>query len=97
MAIVAPSSACLGSEPKNAIDGATVVAGIRFRQNGRANYKYLDLKRRGEELRLFSQSPKANFSTVALLPCDYLLVNLLDIVTILPWSRGSHNIRYLLY
>ena len=36
---------------------------------------------------------KANFSTVALLPCDYLLVNLLDIVTLLPSSRGSHNIR----
>ena len=37
--------------------------------------------------------PKANFSTVALLPCDYLLVYLFDIVTILPWSQGSHNIR----
>ena len=46
---------------------------------------------------LFSQIPKANFSTVALLPCDYLLVNLLDIVTILPWSQGSHNIRLRLY
>ena len=40
--------------------------------------------------------PKANFSTVALLPCDYLLVYLLDIVTILPSSRGSHNISFLL-
>ena len=37
--------------------------------------------------------PKANFSTVALLPCDYLLVYLSDIVTILPSSRGSHNIQ----
>ena len=31
--------------------------------------------------------PKANFSTVALLPRDYLLVYLLDIVTILPSSQ----------
>ena len=30
--------------------------------------------------------PKANFCTAALLPCDYLLVYLLDIVTILPSS-----------
>ena len=37
--------------------------------------------------------PKANFRTVALLSCDYLLVYLLDIVTILPSSQGSHNIR----
>ena len=33
------------------------------------------------------------------MPCDYLLVNLLDSVTILPWSQGSHNnnIRLRLY
>ena len=37
--------------------------------------------------------PKANFSTVALLPCDYSLVYLLDIVTILPSSWGNHSIR----
>ena len=37
--------------------------------------------------------PKANFSTVAVLPCDYLLVHLLDIATILPSSQGSHYIR----
>ena len=36
--------------------------------------------------------PKANFSTVTLLPCDYLLVYILDIGTILSWSLGSHNI-----
>ena len=36
--------------------------------------------------------PKDNFSTGALLPSDYLLVCLLDIATILPSSRGSHNI-----
>ena len=41
--------------------------------------------------------PKANFSTAASLPCDYLLVHLSDIVTILPSSRGSRNIRYRLY
>ena len=45
----------------------------------------------------FPPFPKANFSTVALLPCDYLLLFLLGIVTILVVSRGSHNIRYLLY
>ena len=38
--------------------------------------------------------PKANLSTVALLLLrDYLLEYLLDIATILPSSRGSHNIR----
>ena len=41
----------------------------------------------------FVTHPKANYSTVALLPCDYLLVYLLDILTILQLSRGSHNIR----
>ena len=40
---------------------------------------------------------QVNFSTVALLPCDYLLVILLDIVTILAMSQGSHNIQCLLY
>ena len=37
--------------------------------------------------------PKANFSNVALLPRDYSLVYLSDIVTILPSSRVTHNIR----
>ena len=37
--------------------------------------------------------PKANFGTAALLPCDCLLGNSLDIVTIYPSSRGSHKIR----
>ena len=37
--------------------------------------------------------PKANFSTAALLPRDYLLVHLSDIVTILPLPQRSHNIR----
>ena len=33
-----------------------------------------------------------NFSTVALLPCDYLL-DIVDIVIILPCPEGSHNIK----
>ena len=44
------------------------------------------------DIATISPIPNANFSTVALLPRDYL-ANLLDIVTILPSSWGSHNIR----
>ena len=41
----------------------------------------------------FRNSRMASFRTEALLPSDNLLVYLLDIVTILPSSRGSDNTR----